>query len=139
MRGARGWNLAAMLVGEIVRDPYSHLSAAVNEYAYVPAPEDVSFLNWVDAQAQMHHQSGKVPPKPAERPWMVKQVRRDVLPDPGREARRAALRDRLGLGGVVQADDQPDGQPEAESDDRHHKVEPVTGLVHPLVWDDDRI
>lgn len=120
MRGVRGWNLVAALVGEILRDPYSHLVAAGAGWSYVPAPEDVSFLNWLDATAQLHHQKGKVPPKPTVRPWTVGTVRRDVMPDPERAQRRSALMMRLGLGGVVEADDEPDGKPQSEGDDRHH-------------------
>lgn len=115
--GRQPWNLATMLVGEIVREPYSHLSAAINEWAYVPDPMDVFFCNWIDAQAQMHHKSGKVLPKPAERPWTRKTDDREVMPDPARAERRSALMARLGLGGVVYADDEPDGEPEPESDD----------------------
>lgn len=85
-----------MLVGEIVRDPYSHLAAEINGWAYVPAPTDVLFYNWVDAQAQMHHRPGKVAPQPVARPWTVKNERRDVMPDPGRSERRRALMARLG-------------------------------------------
>lgn len=113
VRGVRGWNLASMLVDEILHDPYSHLSAAVAGWAYVPAPEDALFFNWVDATAQMRHQSGKVPPRPVGRPWEAQRLRPQAMPDPERKARRAALDARLGLGGVVEADDEPDGQPEA--------------------------
>lgn len=117
VRGVRGWNLAAMLVGEILRDPYSHLAAAVHGFGYVPDPVDALFFNWVDAQAQMHHQSGKVPPKPSVRPWTVVQESSEVVPDPGRDDRRAALRERLGLRGVVEPDNQPDGEPQTEGDE----------------------
>lgn len=117
LRGARGWNLAAMLVGEIVRDPYSHLSAAINGWSYVPNPIDVFFLNWIDAQAQMHHQSGKVQPKPARRPWEHGGAAKQSPPDPSSTVRRQALRERLGLGRVVDADDEPDGEPQPEGDE----------------------
>lgn len=106
-----------MLVAEIVADPYSRLVASFNGYAYAPHPADVFFFNWVDAQAQMRHKSGKVPPKPVERPWMAQKSARASTPDPGSEGRRRALMERLGLGRVVEADDQPDGQPESEGDD----------------------
>jgi hypothetical protein len=113
----RGWNLTTMLVGQIAMDPYSHLVASFAGWAYVPSPVDVFFLNWVDAQAQMHHRSGKVPPKPVPRPWERGRAMKSPIPDPGRVKNREALMERLGLRGVVDADDEPDGEPEAESDD----------------------
>lgn len=108
-----------MLVGQIARDPYSTLTAALNGWSYAPNPVDAFFLNWVDAQAQMNHRSGKVPPKPVPRPWERPDGPKKAAPGPSSAARREALRERLGLGRVVYADDQPDGQPESEGDDRH--------------------
>lgn len=92
-----GMNCAAGLVAEVMRDPYSHLNAAVAGWSFVPNPADAQFLNWVDATASMHHQPGKVKPSPVKRPW--EQGARPVwrAPDPGREERRSALRARLGL------------------------------------------
>lgn len=106
-----------MLVGEVAREPYSHLQASFQGWAYVPDPMDVFYLNWVDAQAQMHHRSGKVPPRPAKRPWESSAPVVASIPDPGRVERRAALMARLGLGSVVDADDEPDREPEPEGDD----------------------
>lgn len=94
-----GWNVAAGLVAELLRDPYSHTNAAAAGWAFVPHPVDVFFRNWVDVQAQMNHGKGKVPPKPVERPW-EKSARvgpRSSVPDPERAVRRAALKERLGL------------------------------------------
>lgn len=89
-----------MLVREIVRDPYSHLCAAFNEWSYVPDPMDVFYLNWIDAQAQMHHRSGKVPPKPVRRPWEHGGDAKTSPPDPDSSDRREALKSRLGLTAV---------------------------------------
>lgn len=89
-----------MLVDQIVRDPYSTLVAALNGWAYAPNPLDAFFLNWVDAQAQMHHRSGKVPPKPVKRPWEHPATTKRMAPDPGGPSRRQALRERLGLAGA---------------------------------------
>lgn len=105
-----------MLVAELLRDPYSHLQASVAGWGYVPDPVDVFFFNWVDAVAQMRHQPGKVRPRPLERPWMTASTREVPPPDPGRWERRAELMGRLGLGGVVEANDEPDGEPQPESD-----------------------
>lgn len=117
LSGVRVWNHAAILVSQIAREPYSHLAASLAGFAYVPHPMDAFFYNWMDAQALMHHKSGKVPPKPAVRPWTLNNDRREVMPDPDRSKRRGALAMRLGLGRVVDADDEPDGEPEAEGDD----------------------
>lgn len=117
LSGERGWNRAAMLVNQMVLEPYSHLTASMAGYAYVPHPMDAFFYDWVDAQALMHHKAGKVHPKPVERPWTRKDAHREVVPDPGRAERRGALMARLGLGGVVDADDEPDGEPESEGDE----------------------
>lgn len=126
MAGRRAWNLVALLVAQVARDTYSHLYASFQGWAYAPNPMDAFFLDWVDAQAVMHHQPGKVPPKPVKRPW-ESAVSKQSVPshDPSRVDRRRALMSRLGLGGVVEADDEPDGQPDAEGDDRHHEVEGV--------------
>lgn len=87
-----------MLADEIMRDPYSHTHAAVVGYSYVPAPEDVSFLNWVDARANMAWQPGKVRPQPAERPWHNgPRQKAPARHDPHRAERRAALNKRLGI------------------------------------------
>lgn len=92
------WATAQALADGFLRDPYSHSTAAVNGWAFVPAPEDASFLNWVDATAQMHHRPGKVKPQPMKRPWEHGQRPKTVVAvDPGRDERRAKLRDRLGL------------------------------------------
>lgn len=92
-----GVNRVAALVGEIIRDPYSHSNAAVAGWSYVPSPTDVLFRNWVDVTAQMHRKKNAAPVKPVERPW--EQGRRPVwrAPDPQQETRRAKLRARLGL------------------------------------------
>lgn len=97
--GRVAWNTAAGIVAEILRDPYSHLTAAVNGWSFVPSPSDVLLLNWVDAQAEMHHQKGTVRPAPVKRPWEHGQRERvtAVTADPERPARRAALAERLGL------------------------------------------
>lgn len=96
--GTVSWNKAYRVVSEILRDPYSHSLASLNGWGYVPHPVDVAFLNWVDATAQMHHQKGKVAPRPAKRPWEESaRDRPKSAPDPDRPARRAALRERLGL------------------------------------------
>lgn len=96
--GRRSINLGAMLARELLRDPYSHTFASVAGYSHVPAPEDVSFLNWVDARALMAWQSGKVRPQPAKRPWLTReQPTRMSAPDPQRHARRAELNRRLGI------------------------------------------
>ena len=105
-----------MLVGQVVRDPYSTLTAALNGWSYAPNPVDAFFLNWVDAQAQMNHRPGKVPPKPVERPWERPERAPKPAPGSGDTPRRSALRERLGLGRVVDADDEPDGQPQAEGE-----------------------
>lgn len=95
-RGDVAWNLAAALVGEVLREPYSHSTAALRGWAFVPDPVDVLFADWVDATAQMHHQKGKVRPAPVMRPW--EQARRDrPVVSPGSSERRAKLRERLGL------------------------------------------
>ncbi len=117
VRGVRGWNLAAMLVGELVRDPYSHLTASLNGWSFVPDPMDAFYLNWIDAQAQMHHRSGQVHPTPVRRPWEHGGEAERSAPDPDSSDRRKALRDRLGLGSVVDSDDEPDGEPKPEGDD----------------------
>lgn len=97
--GRIAWNTVAGIVAEILRDPYSHLTAAVNGWSFVPSPMDVFFLNWVDAQASMHHQKGKVKPAPVKRPWEQAHRPRPtvVADDPERSMRRAALAERLGL------------------------------------------
>lgn len=98
--GARSlsWRAAADLAAGLLRDPYSHSAAAVAGFAYVPAPADVQFYNWVDATAQMHHQSGKVRPRPVDRPWMATAPsQRAPVFDAGRVERRKALQERLGL------------------------------------------
>lgn len=112
VNGKRAWNLAAMLVAQIARDTYSHLFAAFQNWGYAPNPMDSFFLDWLDAQAVMHHRPGKVMPSPAKRPWEVA-GRKVAVPrhDPARAERRRALQERLGLRGVVDSDDQPDGQP----------------------------
>lgn len=108
----------ALLVAQIVKDGYSHLHAALRGWGYAPNPMDAFFLDWVDAQAIMHHQSGKVPPRPIKRPWEEADKKRAVpTHDPSRADRRRALNDRLGLGSVVDADDEPDGEPQTEGED----------------------
>lgn len=92
-----GGNRAAGLVAELLRDPYSHCSAAASGWSYVPDPTDVMFRNWVDATAMMHHQPGKVRPRPVERPWESGHAPAWRAPDPAKEQRRARLRERLGL------------------------------------------
>lgn len=95
--GAVTWRVAWDITSEILRDPYSHVCAAIAGWAYVPNPVDVQFLNWVDATAQMHHQAGKVRPRPAERPWTKVPPKAPAPATPDRLKRRATLRDRLGL------------------------------------------
>lgn len=97
VNGACPWNLAVMLVGQILLDPYSHSTAALRGWAFVPNPVDVMFADWVDATAQMHHQKGKVRPQPVKRPWEQQQRVRDLRSPAEREAQRAKLRERLGL------------------------------------------
>lgn len=86
-----------MLAGEILREPYSHSTAAMRGWAFVPSPEDVNFANWVDARAQMAWTPKRPRPTPVARPWEQKQDARVSIPDPGRTARRNRLRERLGL------------------------------------------
>jgi hypothetical protein len=100
-----------MLVAQVAKDAYSHLYAALRGWGYAPNPMDAFFLDWVDAQAVMHHRSGKVRPTPIKRPWESPEKKAIPVADPDRIERRRALDDRLGLGSVVKADDQPDGQP----------------------------
>ena len=98
LRGDRGWNLVAAFATGFMRDLYSHCHASVMGWAYVPNPADVLYANWVDATAQMHHQRGKVPPKPVRRPWERKQRERPIaFLDAERKKRRTALKERLGL------------------------------------------
>lgn len=97
MSGDLSWNEAAGLAAEILRDPYSHCSAAAAGWAFVPDPSDVHFLNWVDVTASMHHQSGKVRPRPVERPWTRAPAKEPTAASPERLKRRAVLRERLGL------------------------------------------
>lgn len=109
--GRRAWNLVALLVAQVAKDTYSHLYAAFQQWSYAPNPIDSFFYDWLDAQAMMHHRSGKVMPKPVGRPW--ESGKKTTVPnhDPSRAVRRSVLMERLGLGGVVDADDEPDGQP----------------------------
>lgn len=110
--GRRAWNLVALLVAQIARDTYSHLYASFQGWGYAPNPMDAFFLDWLDAQAMMHHRPGKVMPTPARRPWEVMGKKTSVpQQDPSRTERRRALQERLGLRSVVDADDEPDGQP----------------------------
>lgn len=86
-----------MLVAVVAKDGYSALHAAFRGWGYAPNPMDAFFLDWLDAQAVMHHQSGKVMPKPARRPWEQPERRSVSTPDPTRAERRRALQKRLGL------------------------------------------
>lgn len=115
--GVRAWNLVALLVAQIAKDTYSHLYAAFRGWGYAPNPMDAFFLDWVDAQAVMHHRSNQPMPRPLKRPWETGEKRAVPAPDPSRMERRKALQERLGLGRVVEADDEPDGQPESEGDE----------------------
>ena len=109
-----------MLVAQIAQDTYSHLYASFQSWGYAPNPMDAFFLDWLDAQAMIHHQKGKVRPTPAKRPWEVA-AKKHTVPqyDPKRAERRRSLQERLGLRsvGVVDADDEPDGQPESQGED----------------------
>lgn len=86
-----------MLAGEILREPYSHSTASLQGWSFVPAPEDVSFANWVDARAQMAWTPKRPRPQPVVRPWEKPREQRVSMPDPGRSERRNRLRERLGL------------------------------------------
>ena len=98
MSGGVSWRLACDLSHEVMRDPYSHSNSALANWSYIPHPSDVLFLNWVDATATMHHQPGRVKPRPVKRPWEGGAPQdRITLPDPDRNKRRAELRGRLGL------------------------------------------
>lgn len=119
VRGNRAWNLVALLVAQIFKDSYSDLHASLRGWGYAPNPMDAFFLDWLDAQAVMHHRSGKVPPKPVKRPWETATKLVAPTHDPSRSERRRALQERLGLGRVVDPDDEPDGEPQSEGDDRH--------------------
>lgn len=115
--GQRAWNLVALLVAQIAKDTYSHLYAAFRRWSYAPNPMDVFFLDWIDAQAVMHHRKNQVMPRPVKRPWETAEKQAVPAPDPTRMERRKVLQERLGLRGVVDADDEPDGQPESEGDE----------------------
>lgn len=86
-----------MLCAEIMRDPYSHIIASAQGWAYVPNPADVQFLNWVDAMGAMHWQPGKVKPQPVKRGWEDAARRAPAPPKQENLERRSVLRDRLGL------------------------------------------
>lgn len=106
-----------MLVAQIAKDGYSHLHASMRGWGYAPNPMDAFFLDWLDAQAMMHHKSGKVPPKPVARPWETAVKATVPTHNPDREERRKELQERLGLRSVVEANDDPHGNPHAEGDD----------------------
>lgn len=95
--GRRAWNLVALLVDRVVKDTYSDLYASLRGWGYAPNPMDAFFLDWVDAQAVMHHRPGKVMPQPVRRPWESASKQRVPTDDPTRSERRKALRERLGL------------------------------------------
>lgn len=97
LSGDVAWNLAWMLVSEILRDPYSHVVASVAGWSYVPNPADVQFLNWIDAMAAMNHQPGKVRQPPVRRGWETGMRDAPAAPKVENLQRRSALKDRLGL------------------------------------------
>lgn len=86
-----------MLIGEICREPYSHCTASLLGYGYVPDPADVNFLRWVDARQSMSWTPKHPRPRPVDRPWETTPARVHTAPDPGRTERRARLRERLGI------------------------------------------
>lgn len=92
-----GVNRVALLVSEIMREPYSHSNAAVSGWSFVPSPVDVLFRNWVDVTAQMNKKKNGAPVKPVERPWEQGGAPLWRAPDPNRDERRQKLRARLGL------------------------------------------
>lgn len=94
-----------MLVAQIAKDTYSDLYAAFRGWAYAPNPMDAFFLDWIDAQAVMHHRKNQVKTTPVKRPWETVEKRAIPAPDPSRMERRKALQERLGLVRVVDADD----------------------------------
>lgn len=119
-----GWQEITALIDGLIDDHTSHTFAACAGWSYVPSPAEVQFYNELDVKLAMNR--GKNQPKPpaVKRPWEAPR-NTDVVPSRQSVERRELLKARLGLGGVVDAHDQPDRQPQAQGDDRHQQVEPM--------------
>lgn len=102
------WQETAALVDGVFTDHTSHTFAAIQGWAYVPSPQEVAFFDELDVKRAMNRGKNQPVPKRADRPWERKREV-EALPAPGNSGRRSRLNERLGLGGVVNADNQPDG------------------------------
>jgi hypothetical protein len=66
-----GWHIFDALIIGVHEDSSSHTFASVAGWSYRPAPAEVAFYNWVDAQAVMNRSANAVRPKPVTRPWEI--------------------------------------------------------------------
>ena len=120
------WQETVALIDGLMQDHTSHTFASAAGWSYVPSPSEVHFYDELDVKLSMNRGKNQPMPQRTKRPWETPK-RREVIPAHrgDTEARRERLRERLGLRSVVHADDQPDGQPQAERDDRHQQVKPM--------------
>lgn len=117
--GLMAWSTLTALVDGLVDDHTSHTFASLAGWSYVPSPAEVQFYNELDVKIAMNRGKNQPVPAPVKRPWEKRKLEVSNRFDPGSTARRAKLNAMLGLGGVVDADDKPDGQPQSDGDDAH--------------------
>lgn len=92
--GRMSWDEAWDLVTELVRDPTSHLFAAINEWKHPFSSEARVLADLFDLQVAMNTKKGKKP-KPYPRPWSKKtQGVRSQKPTVDQATIRAALAQR---------------------------------------------
>lgn len=75
----------------------------------MPTPQEIQFYDDLDVKIAMNRGKNQPRSQPVKRPWEQKTVEKPASYDPGRADRQARLAERLGLGGVVDSDDKPDG------------------------------
>ena len=104
------WQELDALVDGLLLDRTSHTFASVAGWSYVPSPVEVAFYDELDVKLAMNRGKNQPRPPRTKHPWeSPREVERVVTPE--REQRRAKLRESLGLGSVVNADNQPHGEP----------------------------
>lgn len=94
------WNELWAFVEPLLYSPYSHLSAAIRGWVRPPEPIEEAAFALTDFYRAAHAKKNAANKGPTKRPWAVprpEQAFKPARPREEIEARRAKLRDRLGI------------------------------------------